>query len=260
MGSIHSGGTADMNLFELGEKHYAIRPEVWRSYGITTWLRYRDDVFLVGDTTLGIYRFPLNFRQRISSCYTATTEAVSRKTVRMLDMEVYKHTSDGVARLRVRPFFKNTNSVPLSFLSSHAPGVHSWPMSEVRRVAKLSSTVEDFEHARSTLCWRFSNSLFPIEFVQRMFAYNPWHEVRRGRRTLSSITKADSSALDSSPTEVASRFTVTLVLPYHPVLYSAHVQRFVERFVEQHSQILLGRDVKIRVAWRNDARPVILLL
>ena len=47
MGSCHSGDISDMVLYALGERPWALDPNVMSRHAVKGWLRYRDDIFLV---------------------------------------------------------------------------------------------------------------------------------------------------------------------------------------------------------------------
>lgn len=47
MGSVVSGALCDYVLYVLGERDWAVNPKITKHFGIKTWLRYRDDVFII---------------------------------------------------------------------------------------------------------------------------------------------------------------------------------------------------------------------
>lgn len=70
MGSVVSGALCDYVLYVLGEREWAANPKVAQRFGIKTWLRYRDDVFVIYENFVELKNFIEVFRKRIGGAWS----------------------------------------------------------------------------------------------------------------------------------------------------------------------------------------------
>lgn len=107
MGSVLSGDMCDEALWILGEAFWASDAETQQRHGVLGWFRYRDDILAIASDRI-LFRDLFNdFKNRLSKAWLANVEAVSRDSMQMLDISVYKSEPalDGTVCVCVRPFF-----------------------------------------------------------------------------------------------------------------------------------------------------------
>ena len=118
---------------------------VRRQFGLKTYWRYRDDIFIViKPEKLDPFINALKNRARF---YNLELEVSSNTKVDYLDLTIFKGRGWQSTRLldfcpRVRDSQK---AVPLSQDSAHPPNIHwNWPLNLLRQKAQASSSLELF--------------------------------------------------------------------------------------------------------------------
>ena len=144
MGACHSGGAADYTLHRLGEQEWAADASVHNRFNVRTWLRFRDDIFIVvGGSVSSRKEFLDGFKSRIASCWKCKVEGLGDE-VDMLDTTIrlrplFNGSQD--AKFVVLPFSKPTHRpVPLSHTSAHHSRTRLWPITQVSRLWTNSSS------------------------------------------------------------------------------------------------------------------------
>ena len=147
---------------------------------------------------------------------------------------------------------ESNRAIPLSSYSWHSRFVHRWPVAEIFRLARNSSLNRDFKAARSFMISRFRSGMLDEGIISIANSCNPM-EMYTCKSTI-------ASKLLVKPT--VSRRRIVLVLPFHPVLATAGVQKVLRDFLSTWSPIIspiLGQ-IDLQVAWRNSASPLFVLL
>jgi len=240
MGLVHSGAVSDLALCARAEISWACRSDVQDAHQILCWLRFRDDIFVVGADKGLLKAFYSEFSRR---CKYFETEVVqwSRCSVSMLQTNVRRVGR----RLVAAPKFKGCNSgMPLDRSSCHAAHVHaSWPCAFVRSLGRLSTWHVDAVHAKMIFLRRLESHHAPEDLVEKLRQIGP-QPIRRGRCTV-----------------VGSR-TLWIVLGFHPALHERGLSRVVARLSCDPGLRALWRCAwgsempRLRLAWRNDLSNV----
>ncbi|MFM7989012.1 MAG: hypothetical protein ACKPKO_57835 [Candidatus Fonsibacter sp.] len=161
MGLVHSGEVSDGSYYHIAESRYL---DTYRDrYGLKTYLRYRDDIFVIGTNTLDMFRFWIHV-ERVSKPYGVKMEQVSTSGVDMLDIHVFKGPGWSVSGfLDYRPLIKTTSlGIPLSCDSAHHHAIHSsWTHAEIKRLRCRSSSLDDFNRAKKQLHRRIEKVWIP---------------------------------------------------------------------------------------------------
>ena len=126
--------------------------------------------------------------------------------------------------------------------------VHSWPKSQLVRLARNSSSSDSFQVAKCTLLHRYGKFGLDSASIQELFAYDPYYELRLG--TCCVTAQLGSPAVKS---EKPGR-PLMLVLDFHPSLQFSGVERVVRNILTKYSYMfptLIGTELHSRVAWRN---------
>jgi hypothetical protein len=170
MGLTFSGTLADLAFDSLVESK--INQE---QLGILAYFRFRDDIVCI-TTSKEAAEKAFEFVQRAAQPHwILECDSMSDYGVAMLDAFIYKGpTFKGgpVHELRTldfAPFVKKTaRHVPLSPLSAHPRSIHeSWPVSEIRRVRRLSMHLHSFHFYRKLKVQRFKLFFLNPDVVHR---------------------------------------------------------------------------------------------
>ena len=142
MGLICSGEVSDISFYELAEKRYAVAPAVQTRNHIHWYGRFKDDGLIIISGDFRSRKAFLNEFQRLAKPFEISIECMSRDSVDMLDVTLYKGArwrATGI--LDYKPYVKESSQwVPLSPESAHPPHVHtSWPVAQVRRLERRCS-------------------------------------------------------------------------------------------------------------------------
>lgn len=159
MGMMISGEISDLCYYRKVERSFACVPSVQRRFGISSYLRYRDDVVVVYDSTPLFCQFLQLYRQKLAPTYQVTFEGVSFDSIPMLDLSlgrIGRWRSTG--RMGYEPYFKPTSRpIPLAICSGHHPKVHSWPHGYLHAIASHSSSHGGFLAAREYIVNRYAS-------------------------------------------------------------------------------------------------------
>ena len=246
MGTEISGDLCDSVLFWLSECKL-LTPDSLSMYSIRSFLRFRDDVFIVaGDRSL-FRDFFRAFRSSIDGVWKCKLEELSRKSVTMLDVTVY---IDDNHKLGWLPYKKPTKHfIPLSVSSAHVPFVHSWPIAQVLRLYRNSSNMDHFKDACVTfvhdLIQSFHDGSVIAKVVERCMSINS--------NNCSLVSPSRCSSINNN-----DRRVLTLVLGYHPGFHNARLGRVVQSVLQDYEHevaSLFGAPLQIRIAWSNTQAP-----
>ena len=144
--SIH---ISRFSIHRIVEKHL-LQPQVMAAHGVKQYLRYRDDIFLLGSTLSGITSFFALMRQLLNGMWTVKVEGVSKTELPFLDVTFFKVFRPDYNSVCYRPYSKPTKvPIPLSIESAHPRAVHKWPIADALCLSMHSSLFADFRSAVS---------------------------------------------------------------------------------------------------------------
>jgi hypothetical protein len=161
MGQVMSGDLAGGTLYSLAEEAYADLDFIQTSHNIHMYARYRDDICIVYSQPRGCRKALTFIKKMITlsrSIYKVTCDSIA-ESCDFLDVTLYKpdhFMQSGI--IAFRPFVEPTaQKVPLASTSLHDPSIHTaWPLAEVKRMHKRSSTYKNFCTARRALARKFA--------------------------------------------------------------------------------------------------------
>ena len=142
----------------------------------------------------------------------------------------------------VTPYSKPTHRpLPLQTHSHHNPSVHNWPLGQVNRLWRNSSSWDIFQHARVSLFSRYAEQLLSKDMIDRCFKTDP--------RFSNHISRNNCGGR-----------VFTLVLRFHPRLSPCKIQTLIDAAVRLYVDDLkhvFKCNVRIRVAWANDSANLV---
>ena len=248
MGQKASGEIADNTFFELAERGWAALCEVQASHSILCYLRYRDDILIIGENAVEMGRFVHEMRERVRGTYQIELSGNSRKEMPFLDVCLKKGEDIRAGHLTWTPFFKPTSQhLLLCQDSGHAPFVHrSWPRAEIARLAGRSTSQTGFEIARARLIEKWSNGPISeriiVESLRESFSSL---RCRRSKQTRDQV------------------ITFWLVLPFHPAWFRSNIRSTLAELTSKWQADIasvFGCAWSIQVSWQNQARNIIQLV
>jgi len=253
MGLRMSSAIADASFCSLGEVGFVShtldgRRSFIRGDGTLYYGRFRDDILFVGvqsrwlDFRSSFWRL----RESISSVFEISFTTKSRVEIDFL--QVHIEVTSG--HLTISPKFKLKNQgVPLCALSAHPVSIsRSWPIGVVKGYNSLSSSLHIAEKAREAFTSRLQQFHFPPNIVDSCRSLDMFeHRFRRPRPFVRTV----------------SEVTWWLVLPYHPVLALARIQKLLDEVMSDPVVLAWfhvcfpGTSPRVRVAWRNAGRAAV---
>ena len=144
MGLIMSGPISDYSFYVLAESGFLLDPAVRERHHIRTYMRFKDDLFLVVGGDAASRRAFYYELQRRAAYFKLKVDCISATAVEMLDLIIYKGNywqHHGILDYRVR--IRTTALVVcLSDTSMHHTNVHrTWPLARIGTIRKRCSTV-----------------------------------------------------------------------------------------------------------------------
>ena len=207
----------DTAFYWICEHGWAADQVVQEAHDIRCWVRYRDDIIVLYGNFDLFQVFINELKRRLAGIWTIKIEEVSAESVTMLDLTVCK-SSTCSGYLKWRPYFKpSSRAVPLSTSSHHHNGVHGWPAADLCRLARNSSTLSDFEHAKLFCIKQLMGKHHDPSRILDMMASHPFNNnmckpsfflTEFGSQSLCSLSLMDSTVL-------------TIVLTHHPSVNSS---------------------------------------
>ena len=155
MGLPHSGELADILLL-LKEVQTVLDPSFCQQ--IRAYCRYKDDLIIAVDD-VGNANVATMWWHFKHGClpYVVKPDEVNRDGFTMLDVAFFKgDTWNRSKQLDYKPFIKPSSlGMVLNSTSNHVPTIHEqWPLAEIKRYQRLSSTRGHFEVARDLFVQR----------------------------------------------------------------------------------------------------------
>lgn len=249
MGLRHSGPIADAVFLLLTERGWALRADIQEAHGILRYFRFRDDLWILSKSRLGLRSFYAGIRTRAASCFTLECVAWNKQTIDMMGITVYRRG----AYLQTVPRVVAPQVPPLSWSSAHPINtLMSWPAATLRAKLRNCSCVDDKLAVHAAYIAYLQSHNAPPALVARLQSTEWWAATRRNKDD----NAANEHVLHS-----------WLVLGYHPIWGSAGLSGALHRF---------GRDpywlatlqaawprltaVDVRVAWSNQLPQIQYLL
>jgi hypothetical protein len=244
IGMVHSGAVADLCFAKTVEEPVLARCV---ELGVSLYLRFRDDVFVVCKEPSSARNFIDSFVERSGVFCEVKLEKVSLVSVPFLDFCISK-SDDGY--LDFSPYVKPTaRHLPLSSDSCHPRSVHaSWPVAECRRMFKRASCAD------LALAWvaakisRWRHHLLDESIL---------------RRCERLVCCMPSQVAKSAVLELASRdcsvetTRVRLVLPFRPEFASlpGRLKAFLATKNGHYLQTI-GRQFDVQICWCRAGRAM----
>ena len=239
MGMAHSSAVSTINFWIRVEKSLCSRSS---NLGIQLYLRYHDDILIATENPSAGKAVINMIKDSAAPMYRISVDEVSMQGVPMLDIYVFKNR--GSSRLHWQPYIKPTaRHVPLSDLSVHNSTIHkSWPVSEIRRMHKLSELESTFKEFKRAKIERFQKFFMRSDIIDSCENWNP---------PVPCISFCRSEQLTRGRDSNIAR----IILPFHPSLAKgANASR---AFLNLDIRKLLGpiwnkaSDLSIQIAWSN---------
>ena len=247
MGTEISGDLCDLVFVNLVE-HDLLTPDSLNYYCISTWLRYRDDIFFIARDRPRMRDFVRKLRTLLNDVWKIKVEDVSGSSVSMLDVEVFKQVWNDEVSLGWKPFTKPTKMfLPLSCDSAHAPGVRNWPVAQIERLFSNSCAVSVFLEPAINYILGLIAARYDGAVVAKCIEKASLCASGAPKRPTSHIHKVPRRFVFVSGYHPCFRFVVPKVLSLVSKLYSSELK------------FLFG-DSTLSCAWSNSRAPVHTLL
>jgi len=253
MGLPHSSEVADAAML-CREVDGLLRH--FHEYDVVAYARYRDDLLIAINAHESNVPHCWHAFKRWAHPFEVTLDGASDLSVVMLDVEFYKGdgwSSTGV--IDYRPYVKPTSQgLVLNHTSDHTPSIHlNWPMGEVKRFWRNSSSVQSFLHVRDRLVMRLKRYNHPKNVIEAVKSFNPISRLQFTRATSTLLAQA-ADAKRREPEKV------WLVLPYHDVWLHGGVAGLIRSLNEDclMQELLAALEVhfKVGVAWKLASKPI----
>ena len=235
MGLPHSSVISDLALLNLAEK--SLLPTV-HTYGVKLFLRYRDDVLVIGQHRQLFRSFFDTYRSEAAFFEVKVDEFSSNGSVTFLDVLIKR----GGDAYYVTHHLKPTVGRPLGEDSLHAPRVHNWPIAMTRRIMLRTTR-------------RVDALAVVLQLIRRFEGYMSSRELIDGMKSVGN--HALSFPLAPFDLGHTKHSTLCLVMPYHPVWYRM-INRAVGAYAADYGMLHLLRShpafrdfTNVRVVWRN---------
>ena len=155
MGLLCSGEISDLALYGMMELPTVLNPGFREKFGIIGYMRFKDDLLMVVDSTKSQRREMVGEMRRHSRFFRLKVESIGQEETTFLDLRIYRGVRwQSTRKLDTSLYRKETSLwVPLSHASHHHPSVHKWwPLSEIRRIHSRCSS--SFEANQLERCFR----------------------------------------------------------------------------------------------------------
>jgi hypothetical protein len=132
----HSGAIADAAFFICVERRWTLSSRVCDAFGILSYLRFKDDIWIAGNKPLGYGKYMAGMHKRVHGFFKLETVELSCHRVDMLACTVVREGN----RCHTVPRNKGFLGPPLSAESAHPWHVHkAWPSATLKTQLLLCS-------------------------------------------------------------------------------------------------------------------------
>lgn len=243
MGTRHSGSLSN-SAFAVGVEAPFFRKAKSLEIGVIAYVRFFDDILIVSANQQESTRAVDLLIFMAKTQFTLELESSSHISVQMLDMTIRKVRSGPECFLRWRPFIKTTaRHLPLHHDSLHHPSVHlSWPLAEMSRLHRLSSSSWEFESARCKKLDKWTHFFMHPQVLQSCRDWTP-------------------APLCTKPAPILDPFmntrTVRFILPYHPGIRDlvGPVKSLFEVW-SSRARSLHSFGINVALSWRSAGTPM----
>ena len=230
MGLLSSDEISNFSFYQLVEKH-VLTDSYKQEFGLKLWLRFKDDIFVVLDSEHDKrVEFWHDVRKR-AEFFVTKVDCVSRSSLDMLDMVVYKGNRFAASgKLDIGAFVKTSHQgTSLSHRSGHHPSVHmSWPSARMSHFYRICTNKHDRRIAQKA-------------FVAKLMADDPQHPMLE-------VFGRDSRGGSFKSSEVV-RPSSWLVLPHHPCWQTAAIAAAIKACTHKFAAEYFG--YLPRISWKN---------
>jgi len=178
MGLISSGDVSDASLLHRLEVPCTLDQSTRDRFQLKFYARFKDDIFMVVGGSRENATDLFSLMRKHSGVFKLKCDEVSKVKVCMLDIALFKGSSNVPAPLKHCIHLKpSSHWRPLSMESMHPPSVHrSWPIAQMVRIRSLcSSKSMRAQHLESFLyrlkeagsCWYACKSRTPTNRVDK---------------------------------------------------------------------------------------------
>lgn len=234
MGLLSSDEISSYCFYKLVEQ-VVLTDSYKQRFGLKLWVRFKDDIFFILDAERETRLLFCQEIKRLSECFIIKFENVSKTSVDMLDMVVFKGKRLAAnGKLDTGAFVKVTHQgTSLSSRSGHHPNVHlAWPSSRMQHFSRICSS-------------RVETRAAQVSFWNKLAADCPQHPM---------LDVLFDRSRGHSSTQAISGPASWLVLPYHPCWGQAKIARaikavaFLFRGFDDYSRCIP------RVSWCNGGK------
>ena len=265
MGLNASGDIADCAFLCDRERSFILRKDIIKRYNIKLYARVKDDIFMIlGESP---HRTKIARDWNIAcpgSNFVIDKWEASMEGVEIVDLFVYRqHRASN--RLSYHTHFKESSlGIPLNPSSAHNQNIiRSWPIGELDRFAKNSSSHFAFLETRKILVKRLTRFLYPASVIAKIEATDPYFKkvVQKAMSKTKSHFETVESTIDIfKPKSGAPTFW--FVFPSHPIWEKSGLNKCIESFiVSERSSLLMVSAARsanktigtlsLKAAWRN---------
>ena len=205
-----------------------------QEHKIKIWLRYRDDIFLIGSFPRLAQKLISEIRLASNNVWSIVVEQFSRGALPFLDVECFFSGS----RILFRSYCKPSKiSIPLNPFSSQPAHVHWWPVGVLSRLARNSSREHEFQECLYDFAQKLAEHRIKGDVFARVISHSSaWHHLRTNKHI--SHGKARK---------------IVLVLPFHMVWQAGQFSKVLAQHVSLYHETLfrLHHDIfEFEACWK----------
>ena len=164
MGLRHSSAVADAALTVLAERDFACDPGTLQKHTVTSYARFKDDIFIVASGREEIRKFFRTFHDLASPIFDCEVVELSGSCVEMLAVDVHLKNCEMWTTPK-----KRYQGPPLSTDSAHPSHVHlSWPVTALKFQMTMCSKIKDKFTIKQQFIQRFRNCFAPAWLIEKL--------------------------------------------------------------------------------------------
>jgi hypothetical protein len=243
IGMRHAGSTADILFDRIVEGPLLAEKE---ALGVECYLRFRDDVFVVLTDLSTTPSFRNRFEQLASKYCVVSLESFSLVGVPFLDFFIFKSSSSGHGVLMHRPFIKKTaRHIALGSDSYHPRSVHeSWPVAEMLRMTRRSSSIQLAEEWRAIKLARFVHFRLAPHVLLKCASWRARLPSQIAREWL-------------KPLSEDGKTTIRAIIPFRRGLDSLAMElRHLSEVWRPWLRMETGLDFSFKISWSSGGTPL----
>ncbi len=239
MGLRHSSSVCDAALLALSEIPFALVDAAKKKFGIKSYYRFRDDIWILTNKPDLFDNWFHIFRRRCSDIFICQLEEISPKEVTMLAVKI----SIVKNKFSIAPRDRQHDGPFLSKNSAHPPHVHkAWPFGVLRGIISMC-TPDRRQDAVAEYLARFKRHHAPLHLIK-------------------ALRESSENLLRGAPppgrVRISSGNVRWLVLPWHPAYSRSRLSQELRELVARPDMALAFSDAfgqhdtpSISVSWTN---------